>query len=91
MIYTTTIANTGNVRVGGTKVSHLLAQNSAMVCDKGFEAATSLDVRARFPPLFLVAAADVVVVSAVAIVVVDVNVDVDTVAHPTPAFGRCLW
>lgn len=44
MIYTTTIVNTGNVRVGGTKVSHLLAQDSAIVCDNGFEAATSADV-----------------------------------------------
>lgn len=45
MIYTTTIANTGNVRVGGTRVSHLLAQESAIACEDGFEAATSADVR----------------------------------------------
>lgn len=45
MIYTTTITNMGNVRVGGTKVSRLLAQESAIVCDEGFEAATSRDVR----------------------------------------------
>ncbi len=44
MIYTTTVANTGNVRVGSTKVSHLLEENSALVCNTGFEAATSPEV-----------------------------------------------
>lgn len=46
VIYTTTVTNTGNVRVGSTKVSHLLEQGSVLVCDAGFEAATSTDVRA---------------------------------------------
>lgn len=46
IVYTTTIASMGNVRVGGTKVSHLLARESAIVCDEGFEAATSTDVSA---------------------------------------------
>lgn len=79
MIYTTTIANTGNVRVGGTKVSHLLAQDSAIVCDKGFEAATSLDVRAYFVPSFMVA----VIVGGD---IVDVGVHVHAI-DPTPDLG----
>lgn len=52
MIYTTTVANTGNVRVGSTKVSHLLEENSALVCDTGFEAASSPDVSGMRPSLF---------------------------------------
>lgn len=45
MTYTTTVENTGNVRVGGVKISHLLGEDAALVCDTDFEAATSSDVR----------------------------------------------
>lgn len=50
MSYTATFRNIGNVRVGNARVSHLLGQSAALVCDSEFEAAASTDVRG---PMFV--------------------------------------
>lgn len=43
--YTSTFRNTGNVRVSNVIVSHQLDQGHALVCDTGFETATTTNVR----------------------------------------------
>lgn len=44
MAYTATFQNTGNVRVGNVTIAHSLEQ-AALLCDEGFQEATSCNVR----------------------------------------------